>query len=120
VPHPRPYPRCIFCDEKANSREHAIPKWIGKRLHMRLIEMRPVYQLNIQPRKQPIIFGSHRERIFCKGCNAHFKHLEDEAADLVEWMARGRPIVLGAQEQDLLAQWGAKTATIPSRERAVG
>lgn len=107
--HPSPYPRCIFCDDKANSREHAIPKWIAKRFNMRAVEMNPVYVLNIKPRKQPVRFGSHRERIFCKACNKHFKDLEDEVIPTLEWMARGRPIVLGQQEQDVLARWGAKT-----------
>lgn len=109
--HPNPYPLCVFCGAKANSREHAIPKWIGKRFpHLRYKELRTVYTFNVQhPRKQPVIFGSHRERIFCKNCNAHFKHLEDEAIPLVEWMARAKPIILGDAEQDVLARWGAKT-----------
>jgi hypothetical protein len=46
---------------------------------------------------------------FAKDCNQHFKHLEDEAADLIEWMARGRAIKLGPNEQDVLGRWGAKT-----------
>jgi hypothetical protein len=100
---------CIFCGSKADSREHAIPKWIGKRFNMRLKELRPVYMLHVEPRRQPVIFGSHRERIFCKGCNAHFKHLEDQAIPVVEWIARGRSIKLGPHEQDVLARWGAKT-----------
>ena len=107
--HPSPYPRCIFCDAKANSREHAIPKWIAKRFDMRQVAMRPVYMLNIKPRKQPVMFGSHRERIFCKDCNTHFKHLEDEVIPTLELMAQGNSVVLGDTEQDVLARWGAKT-----------
>ena len=108
--HPLPYPRCIFCGERANSREHAIPRWIGKRLGMRSIELEALYSFNAPiRRKQPIMFGSHRERIFCEACNKHFKHLEDEACNLVEWMARGQSLALGTSEQDVLARWGAKT-----------
>jgi hypothetical protein len=65
--------------------------------------------LNVEPRKQPVIFGTHRERILCKECNHHFKHLEDDAIPVIEWMARGRSIKLGEDEQDVLARWGAKT-----------
>jgi hypothetical protein len=110
VNHPRPYPRCIFCGAKANSREHAIPKWIGKRFHLKQEDLEIVLARDAEPRrKQPIKVGSHRERIFCTPCNQHFGALEDEAVTLVEWMARGRPIRLGRGEQDLLARWGAKT-----------
>jgi hypothetical protein len=70
----------------------------------------PTYFEGASPRRHPISFASHRERIFCKDCNYHFKHLEDEAADLVTWMAKGRPIQLGSREQSVLARWGAKTA----------
>lgn len=110
MPHPTPYPRCIFCGAKANSREHAIPKWVAKRLGLKGIQLhhREVSTIATR-RKQPISFASHRERIFCKGCNAHFKHLEDEAIPLIEWMAKGRSVILGKHEQDLLARWGAKT-----------
>lgn len=108
--HPKPYPRCIFCEAKADSREHAIPAWVGKRLGIRKEELRMVLARDAAPRrKQPIVFGSHRERIFCSSCNKHFKALEDEAIPLVEWMARGRSLRLGPAEQDLLGLWGAKT-----------
>jgi hypothetical protein len=98
-----------FCGEKADSHEHAIPKWIGKRLGLRAVALHPVVAMRTKPRKQPVRFGSHRERILCSGCNAHFKFLEDEAIPVVEWMARGRAATLGAHEQDVLARWGAKT-----------
>jgi hypothetical protein len=100
---------CIFCGAKANSREHAIPKWIAKRFGMRGVMMHPVVMLNITPRKQPVSFGSHRERIFCSDCNTHFKSLEDEVIPILEAMGRGKPILLGETEQDVLGRWGAKT-----------
>src|SRR5712691_7751467 len=43
-------------------------------------------------RKQTISVASHRERIFCKQCNGHFKHLEDEAIPILVWMAKGQAI----------------------------
>lgn len=108
--HPTPYPDCIFCGRRANSREHAIPAWIGRRLGLRHEELRLILKGDAEPRRrQPIRFGSHRERVFCKECNTHFKHLEDEAADLITWMAQGRSVRLGTDEQDVLGRWGAKT-----------
>lgn len=106
--HSKPPPACIFCGAKADSREHAIPKWISKRLGLRGM-MYPTLVERAQPRRHPISFASHRERIFCAGCNRHFKDLEDEAVDLITWMAKGRAATLGRMEQAVLARWGAKT-----------
>jgi hypothetical protein len=105
-----PYPRCIFCGAKADSREHAIPKWMSKRLG---IKIRLVGQShNITPRRQPISFASHRARIFSKPCNAHFKHLEDAAIPLLVPMAKGRTLTLGRESRDLLALWASKTGVV--------
>ena len=108
VPHPTPYPRCIFCGKKADSREHAIPAWMSRRLGIKAFLHTVVWE-NITPRKQPISFASHRARIFCAGCNHHFKHLEDAAIPLLVPMAKGRALVLGPESQQLLALWAAKT-----------
>ena len=107
--NPKPYPRCIFCDEKANSREHAIPAWMSKRLGIKVF-LHNVQWVELTPRKQPISFASHRARIFCKGCNQHFKHLEDAAIPLLVPMAKGRSVVLEKKSQHLLALWATKTA----------
>jgi len=110
VPHPNPYPLCIFCGAKADSREHAIPRWVARRLRLRGVRLAHEGVSTIPTsRKQTISFASHRERIFCKNCNTHFKHLEDEAIPVLEWMAKGRSIILGEVEQNVLARWGAKT-----------
>jgi len=108
LPHPKPYPKCVFCDAKATSREHAIPKWIGKRLGIK--DFLAGGHLGRQSRKQPISFRSYRARVFCKPCNTHFKHLEDAVIPLLEPMARGRALGLGSDSQALLALWAAKTA----------
>ena len=105
-----PYPTCIFCGEKANSREHAIPKWLSKRFGLEGIMLHSAESSGVQaPRKQPISFASHRARIMCSDCNTHFKHLEDSAIPIIEPMARGQQIVLGDTERKIAAVWGAKT-----------
>lgn len=106
--HPKPYPRCVFCDARADSREHAVPKWIGRRLGIK--EFLPGGGLGRAPRKQPVSFRSYRARIFCKACNAHFKHLEDEVIPLLEPMAKGRALALNPDSQAVLALWASKTA----------
>lgn len=82
---------------------------MSKRLGIKVF-LNPVQWVKVSPRKQPVSFASHRARIFCSECNTHFKHLEDAAIPLLVPMARGdRQLVLGSDEQGLLAQWAAKT-----------
>jgi hypothetical protein len=99
----------MWCAGRADSREHAIPKWMSKRLGINE-QMFGRSSQGLPRVRHPISFASYRKRIFCKGCNTHFKHLEDEAIPLIEPMAWGRTAVsLGAEGQRLLALWAAKT-----------
>jgi hypothetical protein len=82
---------CLFCVAPADIKEHAIPKWVGKdagskRERLWIGWARHV-TLPARQHHQPIMFGSHRVRISAVGVNAHFKHLEDEALGLIEWMS---------------------------------
>jgi hypothetical protein len=104
--------RCIFCEAKANSKEHVIPEWISKQLGIKqVISMEGSIQPGPRPRRRPISFGSYRAPIFCASCNTHFKHLEDSVIPLIVPMAKGLTFSLGAQERELLARWSVKTAT---------
>ena len=101
---------CIFCNRKADSMEHAIPDWVAKRLGLENVKLfHDPTSVIPTTRTQPIAVSSHRAEILCIGCNAHFGRLEEETIPLLEWMAKGRDLRLGADEQLLLAQWGAKT-----------
>jgi hypothetical protein len=61
------------------------------------------------PRRHAISLANYRDWILCSGCNTFFKHLEDQVANTVEWMARGRSMTLDTEQLALLACWGAKT-----------
>jgi hypothetical protein len=61
-------------------------------------------------RSQPISIASYRKRIFCDGCQKHFKLLEDAVIPFLAPMGLGKPVTLHAERQKLLAEWGAKTA----------
>ena len=106
--HPNPYPSCIFCGAKADSHEHAIPKWISKRLGIKA----QMYgeARGLAPPRHAISFASHRPRIFCAPCNKHFGLLEEAVAPLLERMAKGYPLAVGTETRRLLALWAAKTA----------
>ena len=105
---PRDYPRCVWCGARANSREHAIPAWMSKKLGIK--SMMSGWTIGLPPLRHLISFASYRHRIFCKPCNTHFKHLEDEVIPLLVPMAQGRTLILGTDSQALLALWAAKTA----------
>ncbi|HEU4907115.1 MAG TPA: hypothetical protein VFT19_13525 [Solirubrobacterales bacterium] len=118
-------PQCIFCDARANSREHVIPAWISKRFGIKdFLSPDDVVVVGGTPRKQPISFASYRARIFCSNCNTHFKHLEDAVIPLLVPMAKGFTLSLDQASQALLALWANKTAMAliaadPSQEEGV-
>jgi hypothetical protein len=110
-PERESFPDCIFCGNPADSKEHVIPRWISKRLDVRNeLLPRPGTPGLASRRRQPISFGSFRRRFFCEECNTHFKGLEDRTLPLIESMARGRHLVLGSSELELLSLWATKTA----------
>jgi hypothetical protein len=78
--------------------------------HLGIKSMMGGWTIGLPALRHLISFASYRHRIFCKPCNAHYKHLEDEVIPLLVPMARGRTLVLGTGNQALLALWAAKTA----------
>lgn len=111
---PVPSPQCqlcVFCGAKADSHEHVIPKWISKRLAINdQLAPEDAFLVGITRRRQPVSLASYRARIFCVGCNTHFKHLEDEVIPLLVPMAKGVSVALNRDSQALLALWANKTA----------
>jgi hypothetical protein len=101
---------CIFCGAPADSKEHIIPSWISKRLGIKTFLTQTSSGGRVVPQKRPISFASHRKRIFCTGCNTHFKHVEDAVIPLLVPMARGFHFALDRESQQLLAMWATKTA----------
>jgi hypothetical protein len=109
---PRSARPCVFCHAKADSYEHVIPEWISRRLGVRdfLSADSAFVGAGAERPTRPISFASYRSRIFCAGCNTHFKHLEDAVIPLLAPMARGFTLSLDPDSQALLALWAHKTA----------
>jgi hypothetical protein len=103
---------CVFCDTPADSYEHVIPAWISKRLGIKTFLSADDAFVTAEAlrRRQPISFANYRARVFCSGCNEHFKHLEDAVIPLLVPMARGMTLSLDVQTQTQLALWAHKTA----------
>lgn len=122
---------CLFCPEKATTKEHIIPKWLAKACGLRGAYLGATTPDARAARHQPISFKSHRKRFFCAECQTHFKHLEDAAKPFVEPMCQRSPIELDAEAQRIVARWFAKTGialiasepkstdTVPSWQRYV-
>lgn len=63
--------RCIFCGARANSREHAIPEWLSKRMRIRELGFNPGHYSEDEGMKlRPLIKCEHlKTKQVCKGCN---------------------------------------------------
>jgi hypothetical protein len=111
-PKPHSAPTCVFCAARADSYEHVVPAWISKRLGIKnfLSANEAFVTDEAIRRKQSISFANYRARVFCSGCNEHFKHLEDAVIPLLVPMARGRMLSLDQNSQALVARWAHKTA----------
>jgi hypothetical protein len=104
--------RCVFCDEKATTREHALPEWVANRFDMRGTFLDIWGFGGAVPErstKQPVSAKSMRRKMLCEDCQTHFKHLEDRVIPVLEPMGKGERMTLGPHEQATLAEWGAKT-----------
>jgi hypothetical protein len=109
---------CIFCENKADSKEHAIPKWIAKRFGLKGEFLGEIASIHAPAKKQHTSIGSHRAMILCNRCQSHFGRLENAVANTLTAMGRGESLILDAEKQELLGRWGAKTAmTLIAAER---
>jgi hypothetical protein len=114
---------CLFCDHKANSREHIFPDWINKIFNPNAIGPvdAEVVQygpdgtvVNTWPTKK---VAGHRHRIVCECCNGSTQQgwmcdLEGEVSPILTPIIRGFPTDLSQIEQLLVARWAAKTAMV--------
>lgn len=63
--------RCIFCGARVNSREHAIPEWLSKRMGIRELGFHPGHFGEDEGLElRPLIKCEHlKTKQVCKGCN---------------------------------------------------
>ena len=107
----QPRPRtCIYCDAKADSLEHVIPKWIPTHFglsgevvtHNRAIGMN---------RWKGVLFGDFASRIYCDSHHKLINRLIENRAtrELIKRVFLGEATTLTRAEQTRLAAWAAKT-----------
>jgi hypothetical protein len=104
--------QCLFCDNKANSREHAWPDWIleglrtGRQKNMRgFIGEREVYWIGPKPEL--------KLRVVCTKCNNGWMHdLEDENKPLLGSLMRDVASPIDPEQQWSVSRWVIKTAMV--------
>jgi hypothetical protein len=104
--------KCLFCDNKADSHEHAWPDWIlesiktNKQMGVRgFIIDRPISWKGIKPELRP--------RCVCKTCNHGWMNdLEKANKPLLSAFIRDIAAPIGRSEQEMVARWVVKTAMV--------
>jgi hypothetical protein len=101
---------CIYCQMKADSLEHVIPKWIPKHFGLSGDVMTHDRAIGIG-RIGGARFGDFAARIYCA---AHHKHLNRTienrpTRELIKRLLRGTADTLDYSDQARLAAWATKT-----------
>ncbi|MEU7415127.1 hypothetical protein [Streptomyces antibioticus] len=109
---------CVFCGEKAGSREHVLPAWMAREAPKAFTESngtRNVYKdgrMIVVPDK----FATATVKCVCGTCNnGWMSNLEASAKPFLMQLTRGDQIALGPTEQTALATWSLKTAMMMLR-----
>jgi hypothetical protein len=104
----RPTKGCLFCNAKANTREHVWPVWLLEQFTAPTFgTIGTVGDTLYLDAKQKEI----RIRCVCKPCNTGWmSDLEKEAAPVLSLMARD--FSLSLDQRDLIAAWAVKTAMV--------
>jgi len=102
--------RCLFCDSKADSREHIIPRWILEKLEWG----RGPFVISFD-NQTPIKLGSpeRKAKVVCGDCNQGWMHeLEDAAKPILSPLMFDISVPLDLLQQYTIVKWAVKTAIV--------
>jgi hypothetical protein len=101
--------QCLFCGNKAGSREHLWPAWIHKRLQI-------TAPIRIAIGKKPVQISGNPEikvKTACGTCNnGWMSTLEGQCVPLIGSLMQDISTPLGDSQQSLLTAWALKTAMV--------
>ncbi|GAA0451861.1 hypothetical protein [Streptomyces olivaceiscleroticus] len=103
---------CVFCGEKAGSREHVFPKWLRKEAPKDFVDADGSRGIVSDGKlvTVPERFATAQVKCVCGTCNnGWMSRLESGVKPFLLDLMRGDPLTLGRQEQTLLATWPLKT-----------
>lgn len=108
---------CLFCEGRATTREHVLPRWAGSALDPG--EPEPIRQLISVGTGRPIervrtgLLFSDTARVVCATCNnGWMSRLESSTRAVLVPMIHGEGILLDRNAQRTLAAWALKTASV--------
>jgi hypothetical protein len=102
---------CHFCDNAADSKEHAWPKWLASRFgsSSSVLDVRIGDQAYVTRSKYPVV----TVRSVCRECNnGWMSRLEDDARPALELLLGERNARLDVQEMHLVSAWALKTSMV--------
>lgn len=111
--------KCVFCEERAESKEHVIPAWVHQ-----CFEGETLHHYTIRDNKTERNWSSKRPdfqaRIVCIQCNTGWMHdLEETTRPILQPMIFGHGTQLRPSHQRILSLWIAKTALVMAAGRDV-
>jgi hypothetical protein len=101
---------CLFCDSKADSREHIIPRWVLEELEWG----RGPFAISFES-KTPVklVSPERKAKVVCKQCNEGWMHqLEDAAKPILSPLMCDISIPLDLLQQYTIVKWAVKTAMV--------
>jgi hypothetical protein len=101
--------QCIFCPNKANSKEHLWPDWILRRLKISrpMLHVRAASPAKIIPRAEILI------KCVCETCNHGWMHdLEDLNIPIIGSMMEDNSMHLTLEHQRAVVRWAIKTSMV--------
>lgn len=108
---------CLFCEGRATTREHVLPRWAGSALAAG--EPEAIRQLITVGTGRPIervrtgLLFSGTAKVVCATCNnGWMSRLETSARAVLTPMIQGEGILLDWNAQRTLAAWALKTASV--------
>jgi hypothetical protein len=108
---------CLFCEARATTREHVVPRWA--RSSLATGEPEPIRQLITVGTEQPIerrrtrLLFSDTAKVACATCNNRWmSRLETNTRAALIPMIHGESTLLDRNAQRTLAAWALKTASV--------
>ena len=102
--------QCVFCENKANSREHIIPGWILNQLG----DGKGPFHLTLGKKPTvPLATPERKAKVVCSTCNQGWMHkLEDTVKPIISPPLHDISLRLDIAQQHTAAKWAVKTAII--------
>jgi hypothetical protein len=104
---------CIFCGERASSKEDAWPLWLLRRLGADGPGQMSAERGNDPARTWRLVRAGWKVRCVCLGCNTGWmSDLENRAKPTVERLFSESPIALTSEDQRAMSSWATKNAMV--------